>query len=254
MAAVAIEGLRISMTKLAPRSAAIEVMIAAALGKSPSAAARGSAEIRTAAFFGEPAAATAASASGEGRTTGTGAHPAAIVATTTLAAAAAASAKSAAVPTAAMADENDGTGGAGKHVFQIDRRRGCRRRSLDRGQEKQTARQSGHSRHGYSHNKFPYAWRGEQRILPARLCTGSWIYGALGLLDGKPATNRKELDRLEASNLGKVPINRLAEIAPKARISRARVLDAGRIITTAASPPAWKSDSICSAAVDSTKR
>jgi hypothetical protein len=53
----------------------------------------------------------------------------------------------------------------------------------------------------------------------------------MGLLDGKPTTNRKEPDRLEASNLGKVPIDRLAEIAPKARISRARVVDAGRIVT-----------------------
>ncbi len=63
------------------------------------------------------------------------------------------------------------------------------------------------------------------------VCTGSWIYGAMGLLDGLPATNRKEPDRLESSSLGKVPIDRLAEIAPACRISRARVVDAGRIIT-----------------------
>jgi transcriptional regulator GlxA family with amidase domain len=63
------------------------------------------------------------------------------------------------------------------------------------------------------------------------VCTGSWIYGKMGLLDGLPATNRKEPDRLEASSMGKVPIDRLAEIAPKCRISRARVVDAGRIIT-----------------------
>ena len=74
------------------------------------------------------------------------------------------------------------------------------------------------------------------RALPEKtpltsVCTGSWIYGAMGLLDGKPATNRKEPDRLEASNFGKVPIDRLAEIAPACRISRARVVDAGRIIT-----------------------
>jgi transcriptional regulator GlxA family with amidase domain len=31
--------------------------------------------------------------------------------------------------------------------------------------------------------------------------------------------------------MGKVPIDRLAEIAPKCRVSRARVVDAGRIIT-----------------------
>ena len=63
------------------------------------------------------------------------------------------------------------------------------------------------------------------------VCTGSWIYGKMGLLDGLPATNRKEPDRVEANPPGKVPIDRLAEIAPKARISRARVVDAGRIIT-----------------------
>jgi len=53
----------------------------------------------------------------------------------------------------------------------------------------------------------------------------------MGLLDGLPATNRKEPDRLEASKFGKIPIDRLAEIAPACRISRARVVDAGRIIT-----------------------
>lgn len=63
------------------------------------------------------------------------------------------------------------------------------------------------------------------------VCTGSWIYADMGLLDGLPATNRKEPDRLEASALGKVPIDRLAEIAPACRISRARVVDCGRIIT-----------------------
>jgi transcriptional regulator GlxA family with amidase domain len=63
------------------------------------------------------------------------------------------------------------------------------------------------------------------------VCTGSWIYGQMGLLDGLPATNRKEPDRIEAGKFGKVPIDRLAEIAPKCRISRARVVDAGRIVT-----------------------
>jgi transcriptional regulator GlxA family with amidase domain len=63
------------------------------------------------------------------------------------------------------------------------------------------------------------------------VCTGSWIYGRMGLLDGLAATNRKEPDRLEMSAMGKVPIDRLADIAPACRISRARVVDAGRIIT-----------------------
>ena len=74
------------------------------------------------------------------------------------------------------------------------------------------------------------------RELPATclltsVCTGSWIYGKMALLDSLPATNRKEPDRVEASSAGKVPIDRLADIAPKCRISRARVVDAGRIVT-----------------------
>ena len=70
-----------------------------------------------------------------------------------------------------------------------------------------------------------------EKTLLTSVCTGSWIYGRMGLLDGKAATNRKEGDRVETSHGGKVPIDRLAEIAPKCRISRARVVDAGRIIT-----------------------
>ncbi|WP_421656787.1 DJ-1/PfpI family protein [Leptothermofonsia sp. ETS-13] len=70
-----------------------------------------------------------------------------------------------------------------------------------------------------------------ESCLLTSVCTGSWIYGKMGLLDGLPATNRKEPDRLEASAMGKVPIDRLAEIAPACRISRARVVDAGRMIT-----------------------
>ncbi len=63
------------------------------------------------------------------------------------------------------------------------------------------------------------------------VCTGSWIYGAMGVPDRLPATNRKEPDRVEARPPGMVPLDRLKEIAPKCRISRARVVDAGRIIT-----------------------
>ena len=69
------------------------------------------------------------------------------------------------------------------------------------------------------------------KTLLASVCTGSWIYARMGLLDGKAATNRKEPDRLEASNMGKVPIERLAEIAPKVRVSSARVVDDGRFIS-----------------------
>ncbi len=70
-----------------------------------------------------------------------------------------------------------------------------------------------------------------ESTLLTSVCTGSWIYGVMGLLDGICATSRKEPDRLEASPQGKVPIQRLAEIAPACRISRARVVDAGRLLT-----------------------
>lgn len=70
-----------------------------------------------------------------------------------------------------------------------------------------------------------------EKTLLVSVCTGSWIYGKMGLLDGKAATNRKEPDRLEQSSSGKTPIDRLAEIAPHCRISRARVVDSGRIVT-----------------------
>src|SRR4051794_33901544 len=70
-----------------------------------------------------------------------------------------------------------------------------------------------------------------EETLLTSVCTGSWIYGTMGLLDGLAATNRKEPDRVEAKPPGKVPIDRLADIAPACRISRARVVDAGRIIT-----------------------
>ena len=70
-----------------------------------------------------------------------------------------------------------------------------------------------------------------ETTLLTSVCTGSWVYGRMGLLDGLPATNRKEPDRVESGPSGKVPIDRLADIAPAARISRARVVDAGRIIT-----------------------
>jgi transcriptional regulator GlxA family with amidase domain len=70
-----------------------------------------------------------------------------------------------------------------------------------------------------------------ESTLLTSVCTGSWIYAVMGLLDGLPATNRKEPDRAETAPSGKVPIDRLAELAPACRVSRARVVDAGRIVT-----------------------
>jgi len=83
------------------------------------------------------------------------------------------------------------------------------------------------------HNErlFEYIRSLPESCLLTSVCTGSWIYGTMGLLDGLAATNRKEPDRVEAKPPGKVPLDRLADIAPAAKISRARVVDQGRIIT-----------------------
>jgi transcriptional regulator GlxA family with amidase domain len=70
-----------------------------------------------------------------------------------------------------------------------------------------------------------------EHTLLASVCTGSWVYARMGLLDGLAATSRKEPDRLEASTMGMVPIDRLAALAPRCRISRARIVDAGRVVT-----------------------
>ena len=66
-----------------------------------------------------------------------------------------------------------------------------------------------------------------QHTLLVSVCTGSWVYGIAGLLDGLPATNRKNGDPSEKL----IPIDRLAQIAPKAKIDRHRIVDTGRIIT-----------------------
>jgi transcriptional regulator GlxA family with amidase domain len=71
-----------------------------------------------------------------------------------------------------------------------------------------------------------------ENCLLTSVCTGSWVYGKLGLLDGLPATSRKEPDRLEMNPPGLVPLDRLKQIAPACVLSRARVVDAGRIVTT----------------------
>jgi transcriptional regulator GlxA family with amidase domain len=66
-----------------------------------------------------------------------------------------------------------------------------------------------------------------EKTLLVSVCTGSWVYGALGLLDGLKATNRKNGDPSEAI----IPIDRLAQIAPQCQIDRHRIVDSGRIIT-----------------------
>lgn len=83
----------------------------------------------------------------------------------------------------------------------------------------------------YNRRLFEYVNALPTDCLLTSVCTGSWIYARMGLLDGLAATNRKEPDRLEASNHGMVPIDRLAKLAPACRVSRARIVDAGRVVT-----------------------
>lgn len=83
----------------------------------------------------------------------------------------------------------------------------------------------------HNRNLHRYIESLDQDVLLTSVCTGSWIYAHMGLLDGLAATNRKEPDRLEASHLGKTPIDRLEEMAPACKVSRARVVDAGRVIS-----------------------
>jgi transcriptional regulator GlxA family with amidase domain len=66
-----------------------------------------------------------------------------------------------------------------------------------------------------------------EKTLLVSVCTGSWIYGKAGILDGVKATNRKHGDPSEKV----VPIDRLADIAPKCTIDKHRIVDTGRIIT-----------------------
>jgi transcriptional regulator GlxA family with amidase domain len=85
----------------------------------------------------------------------------------------------------------------------------------------------------YNTNLHDFVRTLPESVLLVSVCTGSWIYGQMGLLDGLPATSRKEPDRAEAGANGMVPIDRLAALAPQAKISRARIVDAGRILTGA---------------------
>lgn len=59
------------------------------------------------------------------------------------------------------------------------------------------------------------------------VCTGSWVFGVAGLLNGRPATSRKEADPSEPMT----PLDRLKVYAPEVELSRARIVDIGRIIT-----------------------
>ena len=67
-----------------------------------------------------------------------------------------------------------------------------------------------------------------EACLLTSVCTGSWVYGKMGLLDGLPATNRKEPDRVEMNPPGMVPIDRLKQIAAEYKVRSARIGTVGR--------------------------
>jgi putative intracellular protease/amidase len=91
-----------------------------------------------------------------------------------------------------------------------------------------------------------------ESCLLTSVCTGSWIYGKMGLLDGLAATNRKEPDRGEANPPGRVPIDRLADIAPSAASAARASSMPDALSPPAALPPGWKWGSTCFAAPDTT--
>jgi transcriptional regulator GlxA family with amidase domain len=68
--------------------------------------------------------------------------------------------------------------------------------------------------------------------LLASVCSGALILGEMGLLDGLVATCRKEPDPNEFSFARATLLDELARVAPRASLSRARVVDNGRIITS----------------------
>ncbi len=60
----------------------------------------------------------------------------------------------------------------------------------------------------------------------AAVCTGGMIVAATGLLDGLPATTKREIVEGETR-----PLDLLAERCPGSRVIEARVVDAGRVLT-----------------------
>jgi transcriptional regulator GlxA family with amidase domain len=68
--------------------------------------------------------------------------------------------------------------------------------------------------------------------LLASVCSGALILGRMGFLDGLTATSHKEPDPGSFSFSRTSLVDLLSEVAPRARLSRARLVDCGRIITS----------------------
>lgn len=66
----------------------------------------------------------------------------------------------------------------------------------------------------------------------ASVCSGALILGRMGFLNGLTATSRKEPDPGTFSFSRASLVDLLSEVAPGVRLSRARLVDCGRIITS----------------------
>jgi transcriptional regulator GlxA family with amidase domain len=71
-----------------------------------------------------------------------------------------------------------------------------------------------------------------ENTLLGSVCSGALILGQMGLLDGVRATSRREPDPGTLSFSRSSLVDLLSEVAPRARLSRARLVDCGRIVTS----------------------
>ena len=94
-----------------------------------------------------------------------------------------------------------------------------------------------------------------EETLLTSVCTGSWIYGAMGLLDGLPATNRKEPDRrrVRAAAAWCRSTGSRRSRPPAASAAPASWTPAASS-PRAASPRGWRWASTCCAAPATTRR
>jgi transcriptional regulator GlxA family with amidase domain len=73
------------------------------------------------------------------------------------------------------------------------------------------------------------------QTLLASVCSGALILGQMGLLDGLIATSRKEPDPGAFSFSRTSLLDELSEVAPRATVRSARLVDTGRVITSGGS-------------------
>ena len=70
-----------------------------------------------------------------------------------------------------------------------------------------------------------------EKTLLTSVCTGSWVYGRMGLLDGRARPTARSRTGSKRPTWARCRSSASPRSRPKCRISRARVVDAGRIIS-----------------------